>query len=196
MRLVRSHQTEVLWKTENACRTEFMRESIEGILEAIAPHLRSELNILGFSAHSPDRDDLLQEISIRVWKALKAKEGEIQYLDAYIKKVVFSVFINEANRLRRERQLISAVKSEQQLANENKENALGSDNALREKIIESLSVLGGTKRRVIELRLEGFTLADIARFNHWSLSKACNDYYRGIKELKKGLAKRGIRYED
>ncbi|MBE3050272.1 RNA polymerase sigma factor [Candidatus Bathyarchaeota archaeon] len=173
-----------------------MPESIERILEALAPRLRSELNGLGYSAHSPDRDDLLQEILIRTWKALKDREGEIQYLNAYVKKIVFSVFINEVNRLRRERQLISAAENRQRLENEDKEDCAGSDEVLKEIIVESLTALGGTKRRVIELRLEGYTLAEIAQLNDWSIGKTCNDYYRGIKELKHRLAKRGIYYED
>jgi len=173
-----------------------MPESIERILEALAPQLRSELNCLGYSAHSPDRDDLLQEIRIRIWKALKDREGEIQYLNAYVKKIVFSVFINEVNRLRRERQLISVAENRQRLENEDKEDCAGSDDSLRKIIVESLTALGGAKRRVIELRLEGFTLAEIAQLNDWSISKTCNCYYRGIKEMKHGLAKRGIYYED
>ena len=173
-----------------------MPESIERILEALAPHLRSELNGLGYSAHSPDRDDLLQEILIRIWKALKDREGEIQYLNAYVKKIVFSVFINEVNRLKRERQLISVVENKKHLENEGKEDCAGSNDVLREIIVESLKALGGTKRRVFELRLEGFTLAEIAQLNDWSMAKTCNDYYRGIKELKSSLAKRGIYYED
>jgi RNA polymerase sigma factor (sigma-70 family) len=173
-----------------------MPESIERILEALAPRLKSELNMLGYSAGYPCRDDLLQEIQVRIWKALKDREDEIQYLDAYVKKVVFSVFINEANRLKREKQLISDVGNRQHLENESKESVARPDNPLRETIIEALTALGEAKRRVIELRLEGFTLAEIAQLNHWSLSKTCNDYYRGIMELKKRLAKRGIHYED
>jgi len=173
-----------------------MPESIESILEALAPHLRSELNCLGYSAHSPDGDDLLQEIRIRIWKALKDREGEIQYLNAYVKKVVFSVFINEVNRLRRERQLISVAENRQRLENEGKEDCSGSDEVLKKIIVESLTALRGAKRRVIELRLEGFTLAEIAQLNDWSISMTCNNYYRGIKELKHGLANKGIYYED
>jgi RNA polymerase sigma factor (sigma-70 family) len=173
-----------------------MPESIERILEALAPHLRSELNGLGYSAHSPNRDDLIQEILIRIWKALKDREGEIQFLDAYVKKVVFSVFINEVNRLRRERQLISVAENKQHLENEDKGDCTESVDSLRKIIIESLTALGGTKRRIIELRLEGFTLAEISQLNHWSISKTCNCYYRGIKELKNRLAKKGICYED
>jgi len=48
-----------------------MPESIERILEALAPLLKSELSILGYYAHSADRDDLLQEIRLRIWKAFR-----------------------------------------------------------------------------------------------------------------------------
>ena len=173
-----------------------MPESIERILEALAPYLKSELSGLGYSPHSPDRDDLLQEVRIRIWKALENKGGDIQYINAYVKKVVFSVFINEVNRLRRERQLISVAENEHCLNNPVKTDYAGPNDVMREKIIESLLALGGTKRRVIELRMEGFTFAEIALINHWSLRKACNAYYRGIGELKRNLAKKGICYED
>lgn len=173
-----------------------MTESIERILEALAPYLKSELSGLGYSPHSPDRDDLLQEIRIRIWKALENKGGNIQYINAYVKKIVFSVFINEVNRLRRERQLIGVAENELCLDNPVKSDCAISANVMKEKIIESLMALGGTKRRVIELRMEGFTFAEIALINHWSLRKACNAYYRGIGELKRSLAKKGICYED
>ena len=173
-----------------------MPKSIEIILEALAPHLRSELDGLGYPTLSPERDDLLQEIRIRIWKALESREGHIEYFNAYVKKVVLSVFINEVKRLQRERQLISHAEDRQPGGDGGEGNCTGSDNPLRDIIVESLSALGGTRRRVIELRLEGFTLAEIARLNNWSPGKACNEYYRGIKELKNRLAERGIRYED
>lgn len=173
-----------------------MPESIERILEALAPYLRSELDGLGYPTLSPERDDLLQEIRIRIWKALKGRDGKIQYFNAYVKKVVLSVFINEVKRLRRERQLISIAEDRRSMGDAGEGNCAGSDNPLRDIIIESLAALGETRRRVIELRLEGFTLAEIARLYHWSVGKACNEFYRGIQELKNGLAERGIHYED
>ena len=66
-----------------------MQESIELILEALAPHLRSELDGLGYPTLSPEREDLIQEIRIRIWKALKDREGGIKYFNAYVKKSFF-----------------------------------------------------------------------------------------------------------
>jgi RNA polymerase sigma factor (sigma-70 family) len=174
----------------------FMPESIEQILEALAPLLRSELNILGHSAQSTERDDLLQEIRLRIWKALRDKNGEIEFMGAYVKKVVFSVFINEVNRIRQEQKLISVAGHKYRLENAGEADCPGSDNDMRQMVIESLAELGKTKQRVIRLRLLGFTFAEIALISHWPLRKVCSLYYRGIGELKNRLNARGIQYED
>lgn len=173
-----------------------MPELVELILKKLAPYIRAELDGFGYPSHIPDSDDLLQEIYIRLWKALEARGGQIEFINSYAKKVVFSVYINEVNRIRRERQLISVAENQQRLEGDGTVCGPGSDDFVKEIVIKSLSALSRTKRRVIKLRLEGFTLAEIARLNHWSLSKVCNNYYRGIRELKQKLAKRGIYHED
>jgi RNA polymerase sigma factor (sigma-70 family) len=173
-----------------------MPESIERIVEALAPLLNSELNILGHSAQSTDRDDLLQEIQLRIWKALRDKNGEIEFMSAYVKKVVFSVFINEVNRIRREKELISVVSHQYRLENPGEAVCPGPDDDMRQKVIDSLAELGKTKQRVIRLRLLGFTFAEIGLINQWPLRKVCSLYYRGIGELKNKLNARGIQYED
>ena len=173
-----------------------MPESNERILEALAPLLISELNILGHSPQSTDRDDLLQEIQLRIWKALRDKNGEIEFMSAYVKRVVFSVFINEVNRIRREKELISVVSHKYRLENAGEADCPGSDDNMRQMVIDSLAELGKTKQRVIRLRLLGFTFAEIGLINQWPLRKVCSLYYRGIGELKNKLNARGIQYED
>jgi RNA polymerase sigma factor (sigma-70 family) len=173
-----------------------MSEPIEKILEEMVPRLRDELNGFGYSARTPDGDDLLQEIRIRLWKALKVRDGEIEFINSYAKKIVFSVFINEVNRIHRERQLISKAENQQRLECQGRGCAQESDEFLKEAVVQSLSALSRNKRLVIRLRLEGFTLAEIAQTNRWSLSKVRNSYYRGIQELKKRLSRRGICNED
>jgi RNA polymerase sigma-70 factor, ECF subfamily len=169
-----------------------MPEPIEKILEEMAPRLRDELCGFGFSARSPDGDDLLQEIRIRLWKALKARDGEIEFINSYAKKVVFSVFINEVNRIQRERKLINKAENQERFECGGRGCAQESDESLKEAVVQSLSALSKNKRLVIKLRVEGFTLAEIAQLNHWTLSKVRNSYYRGVQELKKRLRRRGI----
>lgn len=175
----------------------YEQESIEAILRAIAPYLRTELGNLGYSANSPAGDDLLQEINVRLWKALKARDGDLEYFNSYAKRVVYSVFINEVNGLRQERRLVSAAENERRLkSGAQRDNTPGSEDSRRKAIIESLSALSGAKARVIGLVLQGYALDEIARLNHWSLGKVRASYYRGTRELRNRLAKRGIHDED
>jgi RNA polymerase sigma factor (sigma-70 family) len=173
-----------------------MPDNIESILEALAPLLISELRALGYTASSADRDDLLQEIRVRIWKVLRDREGEIFFFDAYVKKIVLSIFIREVKKRARERRLINAAGTDGDLIRGGRGHQAGSGDRLKETVIESLGTLGAAKRRALELRFEGYTFAEIARLNHWSLRKACGIYYRGIAELKDRLAKRGIHDED
>ena len=172
-----------------------MPESIEKILEEMAPRLRDELSGLGYSVHTPGSDDLLQEIRIRLWKALKVRNGEIEFINSYAKKIVFSVFINEVKKIQRERQLISKAENQQLTECTGRGYIQGPVDFYREAVLQSMSSLSRNKRLVIKLRLEGFTLAEIAHLNQWPLSKVRNSYYRGIHELKQRLIKRGICHE-
>jgi len=180
----------------HGCHLKPMPENIDSILEALAPFLISELRALGYSSSSPERDDLLQEIRVRIWKALRDREGKINFFNAYVKKIVFSVFINEVNKLARERRLIDAAGNDRDVIKGTEGDHAGSGNTLRQTIIESLETLGAAKRRAIELRFEGYTFVEIAALNRWSIRKAWGVYYQGIAELKDRLAKGGIHYED
>jgi len=83
-----------------------MADSIDETLKEIIPRIRAELNKLGYSAHVPESDDLLQETIIRLWKALENRDGKLEFINSYVKKVVLSVYINEVNRIRKENQVI------------------------------------------------------------------------------------------
>lgn len=169
-----------------------MPEPIEKILEDMASRLRDELSGFGYSTRSPDSDDLLQEVRIRLWRALKVRDGEIEFINSYAKKIVFSVFINEVNRLKRDKKLINKAEEQERSKCMGLECAQGQDELLKEAVLRSLSGLPKNMRLVIKLRIEGFTLAEIAQLNNWSLSKVRNSYYRGVQELKKRLVRKGI----
>ncbi len=173
-------------------RSRPMTEEIDRVLEALRPVLVHELNALGRPISPADTDDLLQEARIRIWQVLRDRGDKIFFLDAYAKKVVLSVFINGIQRRCRERGLIEAAGSsigDPGTGRERSEDLLGSE------VADAMRSLGAAKRRAIELRLEGFAFAEIAQLNRWSTRKAQGVYYRGIKELRRLLAERGIRHE-
>lgn len=83
-----------------------MSDSFEEIFETLSPRLSAQLDALGFQGCAAEREDLLQEIRIRIWKTFKNGRRGISNVNAYIKKIVYSVFINEMSRQKRDRQLV------------------------------------------------------------------------------------------
>ena len=175
---------------------EQLPEHLEQIIGALSPYLSSCLNSFGELNHGEEHEDMLQEIRLRIWNAYRSKGDNIQYLNAYVKKVVLSVFINEIGRLKKENRLLIVAKN-----NTSRDEGAGriepfSNDQLKKALLSSLETLKEAKRRVIKLRLEGFSFVEIARLNKWTLAKAHGNYYRGIKELKHTLRKEGILHED
>jgi DNA-directed RNA polymerase specialized sigma24 family protein len=169
---------------------------IEKIVTDLSSFLVSKLNSLGYQRHGLEKDDLLQEIHIRIWKAYKNNHHNIQYFNAYIKKIVYSVFINEINRINKEHKVLET--GGPCLDSYNGSNGCGAapDDPLKSILVASIDGLNKTKQQVIKLRLEGFTFDEIARLNQWSYRKTCNIFYRGLKDLKRKLGEKGIHYED
>lgn len=168
---------------------------VENIIRDLSSHLDSTLTSLGYPRHGLDRDDLLQEIRIRIWKSLRDNERHIQYFNAYLRKVVYSVFINEIQRVRRENELLQRSRTCLS-ADDDGGGDGGEDAALKNVLAESIDDLKESKQRVVKLRLEGFTLSEIARLNRWPYRKTCSIFYRGLKDLKRKLGERGVHYGD
>jgi RNA polymerase sigma factor (sigma-70 family) len=169
-----------------------MTDSIEQILKEITPRLRAELNKLGYPAYSPGSDDLLQESIVRLWKALKNRDGKLEYINSYAKKVVFSVYINEVNRIRKENHLIFCAGGQRRNEYEAAGGRADPSGPVKEAVMASLSALPEAKRRVIRLHIDGFSLSEIAVLDKLSYSRVRDYYYRGIEELRRRLARKGI----
>jgi DNA-directed RNA polymerase specialized sigma24 family protein len=67
---------------------------------------------------------------------------------------------------------------------------------LKQILLRSLNELKGSRRYVIDLYLSGLELDEIAQLQKWSKGKTNNLFYRGLKDLKKRLKKRGIFHEN
>jgi RNA polymerase sigma factor (sigma-70 family) len=165
-----------------------MTEEIDRALRALMPVFISELKALGCPLSAADTDDLLQEARIRIWQALSSPGKKIYFLDAYAKRVVLSVFINRIHKRCRERGLIKAAGSLIAGPGTGRES---SESLAASAVADALRSLGAAKRRTVELRLEGFTSAEIAHLNGWTTRKAEGLYERGIKEIRALLVKKG-----
>jgi RNA polymerase sigma factor (sigma-70 family) len=167
----------------------------EELLRTLAPFLRAELGSLGFPSPAPTADDLFQETMIRIWRVLKARAGILEFPYSYAKKVVYSVFLNEVRKARRDHRILTAAGNEHRLNLQSEKEGSDPSGNIPGSVMEALSGLSGPKARVLSLVLQGLTLDEIARLNHWALGKVRTCYYRGLAEVRARLAERGIRYE-
>jgi RNA polymerase sigma factor (sigma-70 family) len=169
---------------------------MEDILKGLSSHIASTLGSLGYQYHGIERDDLLQEVYIKIWKTIRDNDYEIRYLNAYIHKIVYSVFIDEINRINKEKEALHVCGALSRPNNVRNGFAGGDDEIARDALIRSINGLKEARQRVIKLRLQGFTLTEIARLNQWPYRKTCSVFYRGLKELKDRLRAKGISYDD
>jgi RNA polymerase sigma factor (sigma-70 family) len=169
---------------------------MEKIIRDLSPHLASTLGSLGYKRLGLDKDDLLQEIYIRIWKSLRGQNHDIHYFNAYLRKIVYSVFINEINRVNKEKEALETAGPCLSPYEGTNDSCLSDDAILKTTLVASINGLKESKQRVLKLRLQGFTLDEIARLNQWPYRKTCSIFYRGLKELKRKLGEKGIHYED
>jgi len=175
---------------------EWAEDDIEKLVRDLSSFLAARLDALGCHRYGIDKDDLLQEIHIRVLKVCRTNGHGIRYFNAYLKKIVSSVFINEINRITREHRALewgAAYLSPKPGSNGRHPEVEESLNAV---LADSIAGLKESKQLVIRLRLEGFSFDEIARLNNWTYRKTCNTFYRGLKELKTRLAEKGVDYEN
>lgn len=159
-------------------------DRLEAILRAHEPRLRALLSRQLAGRTGIDIDDLVQEIRIRLWKAL-AREAQVEALASYIQRVVTSVVVDALRRraarpedtLEEPLQLAAAACAaapEQALARAQQAEALRA----------ALARINARRRRPAALLLQGFSTAEIARLLGESEATVRNLAYRGVDELK------------
>lgn len=143
-----------------------------------------------------DKDDLVQEIRIRIWKIYKSDGHDITHFYSYLKKIVNSVFINEINKRNKEKNLMNIYSTMCPLYNRAEEKEIEQKEELIRILGESLAKIKGPQRQVVQLRLAGLSFEEIARLNKWTYRKTCNLFYRSLGKLKKKIKERRLSYED
>lgn len=171
-------------------------DPIDRIIDDMSSYLASSLSSLGIDRYPIDREDLMQEIRIRIWKALKNYDGDIKYLNAYAKRVVYSVFINEIYRLKKEARILESSRSHYFANGNGDDKDDNSSEVLKDRLFKAIATLKTEYQEVVRLRLEGFDIGEIASMKSWSYKKTCNKLYRGIAVLKKKLKEEGYSYEE
>jgi len=172
-------------------------DHVEKLILDFSRYILSKINSFNYQKYGIEQDDLLQDIRIRIWKVCVHNNNNIRNYQAYIKKIVNSVVVDE---IQKSRKAIKALEfyNHGSLNRDYycRERNVAHKENFKETLIHSLNGLKRSRRKVLHLYLSGFTVEEIAELHNWSLGKTNNLFYRGLKDLKNILKVQEIFYED
>lgn len=140
-------------------------------------------------------DDLVQTCMIRVMDLQKKSEGNHQPSSSYLWKMAHNAMIDEIRKIRR-RQEVTLTDEE------GGERVIPTEAADPEKRMESRQIgegirdclikLNEARRQAVTLYLQGNTVPESATLLGWTAKKTENLVYRGLQDLRKCLAGKGL----
>jgi RNA polymerase sigma factor (sigma-70 family) len=169
-------------------------EQIEKVILNFSSYIYSKVRTFNYQAYGIDRDDLIQEICIRVWKALN-NGNTIRNFRPYLKKVVDSVVIDQIRESRKAYQAAALQAQTQSEAQSRADHNNDGNGLLKDLLLGSLGELKESRRKVLRLYLLDYSLDQIAELMNWTRGKTQNLFYRGLRDLKKMFGKAGVSYE-
>lgn len=112
----------------------------------------------GYAENAADHDDLVQDILVAIWRALPRFRG-----DASERTFVFRIAHNRGCTFRARRRPVEPMVDDAPIADPRPgPDADLDETRRRERLVVAVRALPVTLRQAVMLRLEGFSLADIA----------------------------------
>jgi RNA polymerase sigma-70 factor (ECF subfamily) len=140
-------------------------------------------------------DDLVQAAMIKVVEKARRNAEAPEVTPAFLWRVAYCAVVDEIRRHRRRREVPLAGEADG--APEPPATAPGPDrcadsHAIGVAIAGCLKRMLPERRQAVTLHLLGHSVPEIARLLGWSVKRADNSVYRGMSDLRRGLAEKGI----
>lgn len=161
-------------------------ERFRGVFERVAQRFRLE---------PADREELLQEVRIRLWHAEGRGESIAQVPASYLwrtaESAAIDLFRRRRTHQRREQRLSSGALERPHDARMHADAGAIEDD-LASRVEDALRQVGDARRVVVRMHLAGYGRSEIASTLGWSDAKVRNLLYRGLADLREILEARGI----
>ncbi len=149
----------------------------------------------GHRLSGTDVDEVLQEVRIRLWRALQTGEKIEAAPASYVYRTAVSAALDLIRRRRARREdSVDAART-------SGETVLGAvdgpDGAiehaeLADRVMSAVDALLESRRPVVRMYLAGYTLEELADLLGWTEAKTRNLLYRGLADLRARLTEMGI----
>lgn len=186
------------WIRERAacCRVPAERDTVSHALEAVVARYGGVLRTIAarYRLSPGDREDLVQEVRVRLWRALDVER--IETIPAsYLYRTAASAALDLIRRRRssREEPVDDVGSAEPRLT----DGALRPDQVaqlsdLAAQIERAIETIASSRRPVVRMYLAGYSSTEIGELMGWTEAKARNLLYRGLSDLRERLSDLGL----
>lgn len=161
-------------------------QRFRGVFEHVARRFRLD---------PADRDELMQEVRIRLWHAMERGERvaavPASYLWRTAESAAIDIFRRRRTRTRREERLSSGAHARPAVHGEPADRRAERAD-LYAALDSALGDLAESRRVVVRMHLAGYPREEIASSLGWTEAKTRNLLYRGLDDLREALRARGI----
>lgn len=139
-------------------------------------------------------EDIVQSAVMRVLEATRKREGDLDHSTLYLEKAAYCATLDEIRRHRRRHE--EQATEEQLLAMpttagvDPHTSAEASEIALA--LTECLAALAAARRQAVTLHLLGYPIPETGAMLGWSAKRAENLVCRGLADLRRCLASKGL----
>jgi RNA polymerase sigma factor (sigma-70 family) len=143
-----------------------------------------------------DVDDVLQEVRIRVWRALGTGEKIAAAPASYVYRTAVSAALDLIRR-RRGREVELETLDARGPAPSGDRGPVTPDRSLErselgERIWQAVDAIADARRAVVRMYLNGYRLDEIATLLDWTPARTRNLLYRGLGDVRRRLGDLGI----
>lgn len=164
-------------------------DSVSAALTKVLTHYGNVVTQAAFKHQLSEceRDELLQDVRIRLWRALSTPDRILAIPPTYVYQTAVSAALDLIRR-RGMREMSPMAIVNETLAS----RSAGPDDRLAaSELVEQLTVavafLVKSRRQVVKLHLQGYHRREIADLLGWSQDKTRNLLYRGLADLRSRL---------
>lgn len=140
------------------------------------------------------REDIVQVAMTKVVRVIEGGKSTEQITTAYLSRVAYHAVVDEIRRQRRRRCMTALADSVEDtaVAEDPSPEAATAGVELGAEIRDCMSRMARSRRLAVGLYLEGSGATEIARMFEWKRKQADNLIYRGMGDLRRCLADKGL----
>ena len=172
------------------------RDTLSLALESVVARYGGVLRMIAarYRLSPQDRDDLVQEVRVRLWRAVEGERME-SIPASYLYRTASSAALDLIRRRRSARE--DTVDDVGATAPTLTDRALRPDQVaqlsdLAAQIEQAIGTIPPSRRPVVRMYLAGYSSTEIGELMGWTEAKARNLLYRGLADLRERLTDIGL----